>query len=136
MTDVNALAAVPYVDLARQHAPLKADLLEAIGRVIDHGTFILGPEVELFEQQMAALCGTPFAVGVNSGTDALVLALRAAGIGAGDEVITAPNSFVASASSIALAGARPVRMAPVQSSSTPSSASRSRSAGATMLPVR
>jgi dTDP-4-amino-4,6-dideoxygalactose transaminase len=108
MTDVKTVVGVPYVDLARHHAPLKAELLEAIGRVIDHGAFILGPEVEAFERQMATLCGTRFAVGVNSGTDALVLALRAAGIGPGDEVITAPNSFVASTSSIALVGARPV----------------------------
>jgi len=108
MADVRTAAAVPYVDLARQHAALKGELLEAIGRVIDHGTFILGPEVDTFEQEMARLSGTRFAVAVNSGTDAIILSLRAAGVGPGDEVITAPNSFVASASSIALVGARPV----------------------------
>jgi dTDP-4-amino-4,6-dideoxygalactose transaminase len=108
MTDVKTATSVPYVDLARQHAPLKAELLEAIGRVIDHGTFILGPEVEAFEREVASLCETRFAIGVNSGTDALVLSLRAAGVGPGHEVITAPNSFVASASSIALVGATPV----------------------------
>ncbi|MEQ1730167.1 MAG: aminotransferase class I/II-fold pyridoxal phosphate-dependent enzyme, partial [Vicinamibacterales bacterium] len=101
-------AGVPYVDIARQHAPLKAELLEAIGRVIDHGTFVLGPEVEQFERALAGLAHTTHAVGLNSGTDALVLGLRALGIGPGDEVITAPNSFVASASAIALTGATPV----------------------------
>ncbi|MQF69487.1 DegT/DnrJ/EryC1/StrS family aminotransferase [SAR202 cluster bacterium AD-804-J14_MRT_500m] len=99
---------VPYVDIAGQHAPLKKELLAAIERVIDHGIFVLGPEVEEFEAQFAELCGTDYAVGVNSGTDALILGLRALGIGSGDEVITAPNSFVASASCISLVGAVPV----------------------------
>ena len=99
---------VPYVNLAAQHAPIKEKLLKAIGRVIDHGQFVLGPEVEEFEKRFAALCGVRFAITLNSGTDALVLALRVLGIGPGDEVITAPNSFVSSTSCIALAGARPV----------------------------
>ena len=99
---------VPYVDLHAQHAPLKEKLLAAVGGVIDRGQFILGGEVAQFEQRFAELCGVRYAIGVNSGTDALVLALKALGIGPGDEVITAPNSFVASAASIALAGARPV----------------------------
>jgi dTDP-4-amino-4,6-dideoxygalactose transaminase len=103
-----ATQAIPYVDLAAQHRPLRSELLDAIGRVLDHGQFILGPEVEKFEDAFAALCGTRHAVAVASGTDALVLALRALGIGPGDEVVTAPNSFVASASAIALVGARPV----------------------------
>ncbi len=99
---------IPYVDIPRQHAPLKAELLTAMGEVIDSGQFILGPQVEEFERQFAALCGTEYAVGVNSGTDALLFALKALGVGPGDEVITAPNSFVASASCIGLLGARPV----------------------------
>ena len=99
---------VPYVDIASQHVPLKAELMEAVARVIDHGQFILGPEVQEFEQRFAALCGVRYAVAVNSGTDALILALRALEIGAGDEVITVPNSFVASTSCIMLVGARPV----------------------------
>lgn len=82
--------------------------MEAIGRVLDHGRFIQGPEVAAFEQQFAAYCGARYAVGVDSGTSALYLALRSLGIGEGDEVITVPNSFLASASSIALTGARPV----------------------------
>ena len=99
---------LPYVDIARQHAPLKAELLAAVARVLDHGNFILGPEVNEFEQRFAALVGTKQAIGLNSGTNALVLALRALEIGPGDEVITAVNSFVASASCIAMVGARPV----------------------------
>jgi dTDP-4-amino-4,6-dideoxygalactose transaminase len=75
--------------------------------VLDSGQFILGEETERFEREFAALCGARHAVGVNSGTDALVLALKCLGIGPGDEVITAPNSYLASASCIALAGAVP-----------------------------
>ena len=99
---------VPYVDLARQHAPLRNELLDAVGQVLDDGQFILGERVVQFEQAFAQLCGTRFAIAVNSGTDALILALRALGIGAGDEVITVPNSFVATTSAISLVGATPV----------------------------
>lgn len=99
---------IPYVNIAGQHVPIKAELLEAITDVIDGGQFILGDEVNTFEQRFAELCGVRFAVGVNSGTDALILALRALGIGPGDEVITVPNSFIASTSCIMLVGARPV----------------------------
>jgi dTDP-4-amino-4,6-dideoxygalactose transaminase len=99
---------VPYVDLAAQHRPLRAELLEAVGGVIDRGQFILGDEVALFEERLAAIAGTRYAVGLSSGTDALILALRALGVGPGDEVITAANSFVASASAAALVGATPV----------------------------
>jgi len=99
---------VPYVDLARQHVALKDRLLDAVGQVIDHGQFILGKEVELFERRFAELCGVRYAVGVNSGTDALILALLALGIGPGDEVITVPNSFVATVSAIRIAGAWPI----------------------------
>ena len=99
---------IPYVDLAGQHAPLKERLLDAVGRVLDHGQFILGPEVAELEERIAERLGVPHIVGVNSGTDALVLALRARGIGPGDEVITVSHSFVASVAAICLAGARPV----------------------------
>lgn len=99
---------VPYIDLAAQHRPLKAELLEAVGGVIDRAQFVLGPEVAEFEKRLAGVCSVRYAVGLNSGTDALILALRALSIGPGDEVITAANSFVASASSIALVGATPV----------------------------
>ena len=99
---------IPYVDIVRQHAPLKRELLAAVEEVLDHGGFILGPQCAEFEARFAELTTVPFAVAVNSGTDALVLALRALDLGPGDEVITAVNSFVASASCIALVGARPV----------------------------
>ena len=99
---------IPYVNLAAQHAPIKAEILKAIEGVLDGGQFILGDVVAEFEAAFAKLVGTKHAIAVNSGTDALILALRALKIGPGDEVITAPNSFVASASSIALVGARPV----------------------------
>jgi dTDP-4-amino-4,6-dideoxygalactose transaminase len=99
---------IPYVDVARQHAGLREELHAALDRVLDHGHFILGEEVEEFERQFTKIAGTEFAVGVNSGTDALILCLRAFNIGPGDEVITAPNSFVASAGCVALVGAKPV----------------------------
>jgi dTDP-4-amino-4,6-dideoxygalactose transaminase len=99
---------VPFVDIAGQHAAIKGELLEAMGRVIDSGMFVLGDEVVELERQFAALCGVRFAVGVNSGTDALIFALRALGVGPGDEVITAANSFIASAGCAAMVGARPV----------------------------
>lgn len=105
---MTAAVKIPYVNLAAQHAPLKERLIEAVSGVIDRGQFILGQEVTEFERRFAALCQVRYAVGVNSGTDALVLALRAIGIGPGDEVITPPNSFVATASCVAALGARPV----------------------------
>jgi dTDP-4-amino-4,6-dideoxygalactose transaminase len=99
---------VPYVNLALQHTALKAELLDAVGKALDHGQFVLGSEVQLFEERFAELCGTQFALGVNSGTDALILALQGLGIGPGDEVITVPNSFVATTSAIRIVGAKPV----------------------------
>ncbi len=99
---------VPYINLAAQHELMKPELLQAVDRVLTHGRFILGDEVAAFESEFAAYCGTRFAVGVGNGTDAITMALKAMKIGRGDEVITAPNSFLASASAIALAGATPV----------------------------
>ena len=99
---------VPYVNIAGQHASIKEELMSAIGNVLDHGRFILGGEVAEFEERFAQLCNTKFAVGVNSGTDALIMALEVLGIGPGDEVISPPNSFVSSASCAALLGAKPV----------------------------
>jgi dTDP-4-amino-4,6-dideoxygalactose transaminase len=83
-------------------------MLDAIGAVFDHGRVLLGPEVEAFEHELAAYCGVKFALGVGSGTDALLLAVRALGVGAGDEVITSAISFVGTANGISLAGAKPV----------------------------
>lgn len=99
---------IPQVDLRRQHEALRAELLEAAGRVLGSARFILGPEVQALEAELAAFCGARHGIGVNSGTDALLLALKAVGVRAGDEVITSAFSFVASASTIVLAGATPV----------------------------
>lgn len=99
---------VPYVNLKEQHKPLKKQLLKALEGVLDRGDFILGEDVSKFEEEFAAYCGVKYAVGVNSGTDALYLALLALGVKAGDEVITTSNSFIASATSIASIGAVPV----------------------------
>jgi dTDP-4-amino-4,6-dideoxygalactose transaminase len=99
---------VPYVDFAAEHAAIRAELLAAVQRVLDHGGFILGSEVEEFEARFAEYCGVRHAVGVASGTAALTLALQGLGVGPSDEVITVPNSFVATVSSIVLTGARPV----------------------------
>ena len=102
------LRRIRYVDLAAQHRPLRGDIFEAISTVLDTGTFILGEQVATLERRFAECCGTRHAVGVASGTDALLLALRALGIGPGDEVITVPNSFIATTAAIVLSGARPV----------------------------
>lgn len=99
---------IPYVNLAKQNMLLKKEILAAVARVLESGQFILGKEVKDFEKAFAGACGTKYALGVGTGTDALVLALRVLNIGAGDEVITVANSFVSTASSIALVGAKPV----------------------------
>ena len=97
---------VPFNDLAL--AEESDAVREAIARVIDSGWFVLGPEVEAFEQEFAAASGAPHAIGVGNGTDALALILRALGIGPGDEVITTPLSAAYTAIAIVMAGARPV----------------------------
>ncbi len=99
---------VPVLDLAPEIAALRPALDAAFARVLDAGTFILGAEVEAFERECAAFLGVKHAVGVANGTDALVIALRALGVGPGDEVITTPFSFFATAESISAIGARPV----------------------------
>src|SRR5688500_2213461 len=99
---------IPFLDLRRQHVPLKRELMAALERVVDSSQFVLGGEGRALEAELAALCGVPHAAGVGSGTDALRLALSALGIGAGDEVITPAFSFVASATTITMTGATPV----------------------------
>ncbi len=99
---------IPLIDLTAQHAAIRPDLEAALGRVLDSGRFILGEEVATFEEAFAALCGVRHAVAVNTGTSALHLALLAAGIGPGDEVITVPMTFVATVDAIRYSGARPV----------------------------
>lgn len=102
------MRSIPYVDIASQHSAISDELIQATRKVMEHAQFVLGAEVADFEKRFAEMCGVPYAVGVNSGTDALILGLRALDIGPGDEVITAPNSFISTAGSIALVGARPV----------------------------
>ena len=99
---------IPPIDLREQTAQIRSEIDEAISRVINNGNFILGDEVELFEKDCAEHVGVKHAVGLNSGTDALVIALRALGIGEGDEVITTPFTFFATAEAICLVGATPV----------------------------
>ena len=99
---------VPYVNLGAQNGALKEQLLEAVARVIDHGWYILGPEVEAFEERLKWRLSAEAVIGVNSGTDALLLAMRAAGVHCGHEVITASHSFVATASGPRIIGATPV----------------------------
>jgi dTDP-4-amino-4,6-dideoxygalactose transaminase len=97
---------VPLLDLKAQLAAIKPQIQTAIDRVVETQHFILGPEVEQLEREVAAYSRTQFAVGVSSGTDAILLALMALGVGAGDEVITTPQTFVATVTSIARLGAR------------------------------
>ena len=99
---------VPFLDLHRQYAAIGPQLEAAVARVLQSQRFILGPEVELLEREIASFCATRHGVGVASGTDALILALAASSVGPGDSVVTSPFSFFATASSIARLGARPV----------------------------
>lgn len=99
---------IPMVDLQRQYKNLKADIDTAIQNVLDSAQFILGPNVAELEKEIAAYHGVPHAIGIASGTDALLLSLRACGIGAGDEVITTPFTFIATAEVISLLSATPV----------------------------
>lgn len=99
---------IPVLDLKPEIEELWDSLQEAMKRVFESGQFILGPEVEAFEREVAAFLGVRHAIGLNSGTDALVIALRALGIGPGDEVITTPFTFFATPESISLVGAEPV----------------------------
>src|SRR5215471_2947477 len=96
------------LDLTRQYAPLRAEIREAIERVVASQQFILGPEVDALEHEVAGFCGVKEAIGCASGTDALWLMLAAAGVQPGDLVATTAFSFFASASAIARVGARPV----------------------------
>ena len=99
---------IPVLDLKPQYLSIKDEIQAAINRVLESGQFILGPEVKLFEQEVATYLDVKHTVGVNSGTDALVIALKSAGIGQGDEVITTPFSFFATAESISNVGAIPI----------------------------
>lgn len=99
---------IPLLDLKAQYLALRPEILSAVSEVLDSQVCILGPKVAELEQKVAALCGSQFAVGVSSGTDALVAVLMSLGVGEDDEVITSPFTFFATVGSIARQGARPV----------------------------
>jgi dTDP-4-amino-4,6-dideoxygalactose transaminase len=101
-------AALPLFDLDAQHASIRGELEAAVARVLASGTFVAGPEVEAFEAQFASYCATDHCIGTSNGTSAIELVLRAAGIGAGDEVITTTLSFIATVEPIVSTGATPV----------------------------
>ncbi|HEY4739154.1 MAG: DegT/DnrJ/EryC1/StrS family aminotransferase [Candidatus Acidiferrales bacterium] len=103
-----ATTVVPYFDLKAEYTSLRDEVLAALDRVCRNASFILGAEVEAFERQFATICGTNHCVALNSGTSALHLGLLALGVQHGDEVITTPNTFIATAEAITYCGARPV----------------------------
>lgn len=102
------MMAVPLLDLKAQYATIRTEVREAMDRICESQHFILGPEVQALEEEIAAFCGTRFAVGMSSGTDALLAALMAIGVGPSHEVITSSYSFFATAGVIGRLGARPV----------------------------
>ena len=99
---------IPFIDLRPQNDTLRREIEAALRRVLDSGAYALGPEVAAFENEFAAYCGVPFAVALNSGTAALHLALLAVGVGPGDDVVTTPFTFIATACAIRYVGANPV----------------------------
>src|SRR5512136_1846227 len=99
---------VPFLDLKAQYQSISEEVAAEMRQVLDSAAFSGGPFVARFEEEFAAFCRCKYAVGVGSGTDALWLTLRALGVGRGDEVITVPNTFIATAEAISLCGAEPV----------------------------
>jgi len=99
---------IPMLDLVAEHAPYRGELLAAFERVLDSGRFVLGSEVEAFEREISAWIGVPHAIGVSNGSDALLLALQAVGVGPGDEVICPTYTFFATAGAVARLGGKPI----------------------------
>ena len=119
---------IPFVDLKAQYRAIKPEADAAILSVLESCEFTLGSEVTAFEEEFAAYCQATHGIGVNSGTSALHLALLAAGVGPGDEVITVPFTFIATVSAIAYTGATPV-FADIHGLTAPSSDNRSQTSG-------
>lgn len=105
---------IPFLDLREAYLELKGEVNDAVTRVLDSGWYILGPEVDAFEAEFAAYCETSHAVGVANGLDALHLALRAMGVGPGDEVIVPSNTYIATWLAVSQCGATPVPVEPVE----------------------
>jgi len=99
---------VPFADLSRQHLPILSELSDMFEEAVKKSTFIMGAGVESFETAFASFCGVKYCVAVGNGTDALILSLKALNIGKGDEVITVPNTFIATSEAITAVGAKPV----------------------------
>ena len=122
---------IPILDLTEQYRDLKSEIQAAVNGVLESGKFILGPEVQLFEQEAASYLGVKHAIGVNSGTDALVIAMRALGICPGDEVITTPFSFLRQ-----LNQSPPLVPSPFLSTSSPRPSISIQAKSQTRLPLR
>ncbi|MGI8510771.1 MAG: DegT/DnrJ/EryC1/StrS family aminotransferase, partial [Gemmatimonadaceae bacterium] len=105
---VRSVTPVPFLDLRAQYLTIKDEIRAGIEGVLESGAYTGGPFVQRFEEAFATFCGVEHAIGVGNGTDALWAALLALGVGAGDEVITTPNTFIATAEAISFCGARPV----------------------------
>src|SRR5260221_10927825 len=105
---VSEFAPIPQMGLAAQYAAIGAEIREAVSGVLASQQFVLGKECAALEQEIASFCGAAHGIGVASGTDALILALRASGVAAGDEVILPPFTFVATGSAVSALGAKPV----------------------------
>jgi len=99
---------IPFLDLKASVEPIRAEIDEAISRIVDNTSFVLGPELEAFEKEFSSFCEAEYCIGTSSGTSALHLILLGYGIGPGDEVITVPNTFIATVEAIAMTGAKPV----------------------------
>ncbi len=105
---LKALQPIPPIDLRAEYAALRPKIESAVKRVLASGSYILGEQTQLFEKELASYCQVDHAIGVNSGTDAILLALRALDIKAGDEVLVPDTTFIATAEPVVQVGARPV----------------------------